>query len=84
VFSLGGKEDHLIDLNNDRHADVFPDLESLVAAGYSDQSDDDRLAVIGPKRVGIPSNNLKHLRRKQGRMSFGQLQRTIDERRNNL
>lgn len=82
VFSLGGKQDHLIDREADRHADVFPDLETLVAAGYCDQSSDDRLSVTGSPRVGIPANNLKHLRKRQGTLSFGDLQREMDSRRN--
>jgi hypothetical protein len=81
VFSLGGKEDHLIDLVNDRHADVFVDPESMAEAGYHDQSADDRLAVIGPQRVGIPANNIKHLRKRQGSRSFGELQREADRLR---
>jgi len=75
VFSLGGKQDHLLDLDNDRHADVFPDIESLEAAGYADQSDDDRLSVLGAQKVGIPANNHRHLLKKQGARSFGELQR---------
>lgn len=81
VFSLGGKEDHLIDLATERHADVFTDPAALVEAGYHDQSDDDRLAVLGPDRVGIPANNIKHLRKRQGPQSFGQLQAEQDRRR---
>ncbi|MEV6676395.1 hypothetical protein AB0N09_05925 [Streptomyces erythrochromogenes] len=71
VFSLGGKEDHLIDKDLDRHADVFPDTASLEAAGYSSQAASDLLAVFGPPRVGMASNRprkgLKH-------HSFGELQ----------
>jgi hypothetical protein len=44
VFSFGGKEDHLIDTNVDRHAKVFPNRASLRAAGYSDGTNTDRLA----------------------------------------
>lgn len=38
VFSLGGREDHLLDLDVDRHADVFPDEEAIAAAGYTSQA----------------------------------------------
>lgn len=48
VYSLGGKEDHLIIKELDRHADVFPDTSSLEAAGYSSQEASDLLAVFGP------------------------------------
>lgn len=34
VFSLGGLEDSALDLDVDRHADVFPDLPSLTGVGY--------------------------------------------------
>lgn len=78
-FSLGGTEDHLIDLEKDRHADVFPDEETLTAAGYTDQSASDLLAVLGPKRVGIPANNIPKLRKQQAGKSFGELQREADQ-----
>ena len=35
LFSKGGKQDHLIE-PGDRHAEVFPDKESLIEAGYMD------------------------------------------------
>lgn len=81
VFSLGGNEDHLIDLATDRHADVFVDPESLEAAGYHDQTQDDRLSVLGPQKVGIPANNIAHLKKRQGSKSFGELQREQDAKR---
>ncbi len=59
VFSYGGKLDHLIDPNNDRHADVFPTLTTLLDAGYTDQSNNDLLAVLLPtNKIGIVANNL--------------------------
>ena len=73
-FSLGGKQDHLIDLDVERHADVFPDEESIVEAGYSSQTRSDLLAVDGPPHVGIPANNIRHLRKRQGNRSFGQIE----------
>ncbi|WP_329046900.1 MULTISPECIES: GP88 family protein [unclassified Streptomyces] len=79
--SLGGREDYAVDLSA-RHADVFPDEEALTAAGYSDQSECDLLAVRGPERVGMPANNIPRLRKMQGQASFGQLQRARDERLN--
>lgn len=75
VFSLGGKEDHLLDLEADRHADVFPDAASIEAAGYADQSANDLLCVLHPNhRVGIPANNIKHFKKRQGTETFGSLQ----------
>lgn len=59
VYSFGGKQDHLIDRERDRHADVFPTKEALEAAGYFDQSDNDLLAVVAPtNKIGIVANNL--------------------------
>ena len=59
IYSLGGTEDHLVDLETDRHADVFPTLEALEGAGYFDQSDNDLLAIVAPHtKIGIVANNL--------------------------
>lgn len=54
VYSLGGAQDHLIDRDTERHADVFTDEAAMEAAGYSSQEDCDLLAVYGPPKVGIP------------------------------
>lgn len=53
IFSLGGKEDHLIDLKNDRHSAVFPDRVSLLRAGYTDASEDDSKALGGCRKIGL-------------------------------
>lgn len=59
IFSTGGLEDALIDRENDRHAEVFPDLGSLEAAGYFDQADNDVLAAVAPSnKIGIVQNNI--------------------------
>lgn len=80
-YSLGGKEDHLIDLNTERHADVFPDVEALIAAEYTDQTESDLLSVLSESPlVGIPANRIPHLLKKQGRETFGSLQRARDEK----
>lgn len=81
VYSLGGTQDHLIDRERDRHADVFPDDEAMEAAGYSSQGESDLLAVYGPPKVGVHSNNIRHLKRRQGQASFGELQEQRDNRR---
>jgi hypothetical protein len=81
VYSLGGREDHLIDRERDRHADVFPDEATIAAAGYASQDASDLLAIYGPPRVGIPANNIRHLQRRQGQASFGGLQRARDDHR---
>ncbi|MFJ9167365.1 hypothetical protein ACIRPK_23790 [Kitasatospora sp. NPDC101801] len=77
-FSLGGTEDRLIDRGRDRHADVFPTVEALEAAGYSDQSDSDLLAVLGSPKVGIPANRYPAMK---GTASFGELQRRTEEKK---
>jgi hypothetical protein len=81
VYSLGGKEDHLVDRDRDRHADVFTDEAAMEAAGYTSQEESDLLAVYGPPKVGIPANNIRHLRKRQGAESFGSLQQQEDARR---
>jgi hypothetical protein len=54
VYSYGGKEDGMIDLENDRHARIFETRAALRAAGYSDGSNSDRLAA-NPKhrKIGL-------------------------------
>lgn len=75
LYSMGGKEDYLIDLEKDRHADVFPDNESLVLAGYMSQSESDLLAITLPtNKVGIVQNNIKRFMKKLGELTFGILQ----------
>ncbi|MFF4534017.1 hypothetical protein ACFY1P_32710, partial [Streptomyces sp. NPDC001407] len=61
-YSLGGREDHLIDIGTERHADVFPDAEAVAVAGYTDQTDSDLLSVLSESPlVGIPANRIPHL-----------------------
>lgn len=82
LYSMGGKEDHLINTEVDRHAEVFPSKEALEAAGYFDQEESDILAVTAPtNRIGIVANNIKHFRKKQGDRSFGQVQYERDAMR---
>ena len=76
LYSMGGREDHLIDVSVDRHADVFPDEDAIEEAGYQSQHDSDLYAVtLATTRVGIPANNIPHFRKKQGDATFGSLQR---------
>lgn len=78
LFSKGGRQDHLIQ-SEDRHAEVFPDKESLLAAGYMDQEGSDLHAVTLPTtRIGIVANNITHLKRKQGARTFGEIQQVRD------
>lgn len=67
IFSYGGTEDHLIDRDRHRHSDVFPDLDTLLVAGYTNQSDSDLIAVTAPTtRIGIVQNNLPIPKRRLG------------------
>ncbi|MER7849358.1 hypothetical protein ABTZ03_36090 [Kitasatospora sp. NPDC096077] len=65
-----------VDLNRDRHADLFPDLESLEAAGYLDQSASGLIAAQPDVRVDMAANRMPVLLRRQGNASFGELQQT--------
>lgn len=76
LFSMGGKEDHLVDLENDRHAEVFPDDAAILDAGYMNQSETDLLAITLPtNKIGIPANNIRHYNKKMAGRTFGGLER---------
>lgn len=80
IFSMGGTQDHLVDKENDRHADVFPTMEALIEAGYSDNEESDLLAATLPtNKIGIVVNNIAHLKKRQGNETFASLQAKKDE-----
>lgn len=82
LYSLGGKQDHLIDLEKDRHAEVFPDDAAILDAGYSNQDASDLLAITLPSnKIGIPANNIPHFKKKMARNTFGSLQKERDAQR---
>ena len=75
-YSMGGRQDHLIDPDTMRHADVFPDLDAIAAAGYSSQHESDLLCVLLPTtRIGIPQNNIPHFRKRLDGRTFSQAQK---------
>lgn len=75
IFSMGGVEDHLLDPEADRHAEVFPDLVSLADAGYTDQEENDLFCVLlDTTRVGIPANNIPAFKKKMAGKTFGQIE----------
>lgn len=75
LYSLGGREDHLIDLDSERHADVFADEQSIADAGYVSQEASDLYAItLATPKVGIPANNIRHFKKRQGTATFGSLQ----------
>lgn len=74
-YSLGGRQDRLIDKDRDYHAEVFPDPATLERAGYYSQDAHDLLCVVAPSnRIGIPANNIPHFRRAMQGKTFGELQ----------
>lgn len=74
-YSMGGRQDHLLDLDTDRHADVFPDLDAIGDAGYMSQHESDLLCVLLPTtRIGIPQNNIRHYRKRLDGRTFSQAQ----------
>jgi len=82
IYSMGGRQDHLVDKDTMRHADVFPDLEAIEEAGYMSQDESDLLCVLLPTtRVGIPQNNIKHFKKRLDGRTFSQAQidRTREE-----
>jgi hypothetical protein len=75
IYSMGGKKDHLLDPDHERHADVFPSLESIWSAGYMSQHESDLLSVLLPTtRVGIPQNNIPQFRKKLAGRTFSKAQ----------
>lgn len=75
VYSLGGKQDGLVEKDTMRHADVFPDVEAIEAAGYVSQHESDLLCVLLPSvRIGVPQNNIKHFKKRLNGRTFSQAQ----------
>lgn len=73
IFSFGGKLDHMIDRENDRHSDVFTDYAKLVDSNYFDVKNDDKLAATNPnKKIGLYVNNIPHVFKKMKHRSFSQ------------
>jgi hypothetical protein len=82
LYSMGGKEDHLIDKEKDRHADVFPDDAAILDAGYGNQDASDLLAITLPtNKIGIPANNIKHFNKRMAGRTFSTLQEERDEKK---
>ena len=75
IYSFGGKQDHMIDKEKDRNADVYTDYERMITEGYYDIERDDKLAAIGESnKVGIYRNNIPHLIKKQKNKNFSEWQ----------
>ena len=77
IFSMGGKQDALVDKDVDRHDDIFPSDEAMEAAGYADQEESDLMAALLPNiKIGIVANAIPQFKKKQGDQSFSDLQKT--------
>jgi hypothetical protein len=75
LFSMGGRQDHLIDVDSDRHAEVFSSLDALQGAGYMDQAGSDILAITLPtNKIGIVANNIPQFKKRMGGRAFGTIQ----------
>jgi len=75
IFSFGGREDHLINKETDRHSDVFPNHKEMIEAGYNDIGDDDSQAAMNENhKVGLYRNNIKHFIKKMGDKKFSEWQ----------
>ena len=82
LYSMGGKQDHLIDKTKDRHAEVFPDDAAILDAGYANQEASDLLAITLPtNKIGIPANNIRHFNKKLAGRTFGEVQTEIDNKK---
>jgi len=82
IYSMGGRQDRLVDRAHERHADVFPDPAAIAAAGYADQSAHDLLSVVHPNhRIGIPANNIPAYRRRLAGRTFAELEEQTPRRR---
>ena len=53
IFSEGSKTDDLINVKKHRHARIFKDVTTLIAAGYVDASANDLQAITDNKKVGL-------------------------------
>jgi Gene product 88 len=81
VYSYGGTQDAALDPEVDRVADVFPTEAAIAEAGWSSQQAFDLLAVLGPRLVGVPANNIPAFRKRLADRRFSQWQAEDTERR---
>ena len=76
IFSMGGKEDDLLDIEHDRHDDIFPDTETLTNSGYQSQEESDLMAALLPSnKIGIVANRIPKLIKLQGGKTFSEAQK---------
>lgn len=53
IFSMGGKQDEMIQIETDRHSKVFQSETELISQGYIDASHDDTLALGPNNKIGL-------------------------------
>lgn len=81
VYSYGGAQDGQLDPDVDRVADVFPDEQTIIDAGFSSQDASDLLAVLGPRLVGIPANRIRAFVKAMAGRRFSSWQAQEDQQR---
>lgn len=60
IFSFGGKQDNLIDIETDFHSRVFQSETELLTAGYQNGTDNDMIAAMGvSNKVGLVYHGTK-------------------------
>ena len=53
IYSEGGTQDNAIDCDSDRHSRVFPSVQELRKAKYSDASERDYPSLLGKRLIGL-------------------------------
>jgi len=61
IYSFGGTEDRLIDVEKDRHSLVFESELQLNAAGYADASNQDDIALGKNPKIGLVYHGTKNI-----------------------
>lgn len=59
IYSYGGLQDRMIDPKRDRHSKVFESETDLIAAGYSDASNNDLIAIGPNNKIGLIYHGVK-------------------------
>ena len=61
IYSFGGTEDKLIDVDKDRHSLVFETVAQLKACGYADASNQDDIALGKNPKIGLVYHGTKNI-----------------------
>lgn len=60
IYSYGGRQDHLIDPERDRHSRVFQSEAELASEGYIDASHNDTIAIGPNPKIGLVYHGSKN------------------------